>query len=326
MFLSSSPSTFTALLEAISHPRLSNYRTFFSATDDAQALGLYQWNEDVCGALFRAISVVEIVLRNQFHRALGSRYGAAGSAGSRDWYNHLALASHSRQKIKEITHRKHHNQWIPRVPARSPDDVVSKLTFGFWPHLLDVSTDSVNASLDWGAILLDILPGHRQRQATYWAKQSSRDAFFARMDLCNEIRNRIAHHEPIWKLGPLMSETRARLHTQPTQVLPAPTSPKESVERLKLYYERLAELLKWLSPALATAYHGGEIDARCQMLLTERALEHYRRRQPLGKAQIADFAGSKRLRKMLKYASRRRQPLALLDGNTLVGHWVGPHR
>lgn len=288
MFLSSSPSNFSALVEAISHPRLSNYRSFFSTADDAETLGLYQWNEDTCGALFRAISVVEIVLRNQFHKAMGARYGSMGSAGSRDWYNHIALSGHSRQKVQEITHRRHHQQWLARVPTRSPDDVVSKLTFGFWPHLLDVMHDSSNSPLDWGAILVDVLPGHRQRQSTYWAKQSPRDALFARLDLCNEIRNRIAHHEPIWKLGPLMSETRARLHTKPTQVLPAPSTPQESLERLQLYYERVTELMQWLSPTLASAYRSGEVDARCRWLLAERTLDDYRQRQPSGKARIGD--------------------------------------
>lgn len=323
MFLSGRSHSFTALVEAISHPRLGSYRTFFSTSDDGQTLGLYQWNEDASGAVFRALSMVEIVLRNQFHKILGARYGGAGARG---WFNHLALPSRSLQAVKEITHRRRGTQWIPRVPAPSPDDVVSKLSFGFWPHLLDVTQDTAGNRLRWDDLLVHILPGHRQRQAAYWARQSSRDAFFARMDLCNEIRNRIAHHEPIWKLGPLMSESRARLHSPPIQLLHAPGSPKESVERLQLYYSRLTELLKWLSPALSLAYHGSEMDARCKMLLTERALEHYRHRLALGTAQISQFAGRRKLRKMLKYAARRRQPLALLDGNTLIGHWIGPHR
>jgi colanic acid biosynthesis protein WcaH len=108
------------------------------------------------------------------------------------------------------------------------------------------------------------------------------------LDLCNEIRNRIAHHEPIWKLGPLMSETRARLHTKPAQVLPAPSNPKESLERLQLYYQRVTELMQWLSPALASAYRSGEVDARCRWLLAERTLDHYRRRQPIDNARIGD--------------------------------------
>lgn len=36
-----------ARIQALSHARLSNYRSFFQAADDAQTLGLYQWNDDI---------------------------------------------------------------------------------------------------------------------------------------------------------------------------------------------------------------------------------------------------------------------------------------
>ncbi|MDT9120960.1 hypothetical protein RSW84_26335, partial [Escherichia coli] len=84
------------------------------------------------------------------------------------------------------------------------------LTFGFWPRLLDLKKDALHQNIDWGSILLDVLPGHPQRQATHWAKQKHQDGLFARLDLCNGLRNRIAHHEPIWKLGELMTEGRPR--------------------------------------------------------------------------------------------------------------------
>ena len=45
-----------AFVQALSHARLSNYRSFFGATDDAQALGLHQWNSELSAELFRTIS------------------------------------------------------------------------------------------------------------------------------------------------------------------------------------------------------------------------------------------------------------------------------
>jgi hypothetical protein len=199
-----------ARIQALSHARLSSYRSFFNAADDAEALGLYQWNDDLSAVLFRTISLVEVVLRNQFHHALSLRYGVMGAYGSKDWYCHVALDPRSQSKIVGITHYKQRHQMLPRVPGPSPDDVVSGLTFGFWPHLLDLKKDLHHQAVDWGPILVDVLRGHRQRQATYWAKPKHRDALFARLDLCNELRSRIAHHEPIWKLGSLMQEGRPR--------------------------------------------------------------------------------------------------------------------
>lgn len=200
--------------------------------------------------LFRTISLVEVVLRNRFHHAMSLRYGIVGSQGSKDGYEHVALGSHSRSRITDITHYRQGQHTLPRVPAPSPDEVVSSLTFGFWPHLLSLNADSHNRALDWGPILVDVLPGYRQRQTTYWAKLKHRDALFARLDLCNELHNRIAHHEPIWKLGPLMSEGRPRKGVPLTIEAPAPSTPADAVARLRLVYERVTELLSWLSPAL----------------------------------------------------------------------------
>lgn len=324
MFIQGTTQQLPGILEALSHPRLSSYRRFFKASTDAEAIGLYQWNEELSGALFRAVSLVEIVLRNQFHRALSTSYGVSGSTTSRDWYQHLTLNATSSKKIREVLSYKSRGTWLPKVPVPSPDDVVSKLTFGFWPHLLDVARDSAGGSVPWGALLLQILPGHRQRQASYWNKQSHQDALFARLDLCNELRNRIAHHEPVWKLGPLMDEARARPGRPLSQVAPAPSTPADALARLRLIYDRLIELLGWLSPSVAKAYAGGEIDARCNMLLAAKTLAHFQARRLPAEIDLAKLIGKRELRKVMKYASRNRQPIHFRDGLISLGHWSCP--
>jgi hypothetical protein len=121
--------------KALSHARLRNYRTFFGATDDRAAYGLYCWNDAISVALSRVLGFAEIALRNQFHTALSARYGV-GATGSHDWYDYLTLNPKSKEAIRKITHEWRRvgrtKQQVPRHPAPSPDDVVSKLTFGFW--------------------------------------------------------------------------------------------------------------------------------------------------------------------------------------------------
>ena len=307
-------------IQALSHARLSNYRSFFGAADDAQALGLYQWNDDLSAILFRTISLVEVVLRNQFHFAMSLRYGAVGGHGSKDWYAHVALGAHSRSKITDITHYKRGQHILPRVPAPSPDDVVSGLTFGFWPHLLDLKKNLHNQVVDWGPILVDVLPGHRQRQTTYWAKLKHRDALFARLDLCNELRNRIAHHEPIWKLGPLMNEGRPRQGIPLTTQAPAPSTPADALARLHLLYDRVTELLSWLSPAVAAQHTASDMHLRCLNLLQPETLGVYQQALPPAEIDLARVANLRALRKALRYAARRKQPVLIKDGHRLIGH------
>ena len=105
MPLLSTPSP-TPVIGALSHARLSSYRAFFAATGDSELLGLYAWNEELSACLFRTISLVEVVLRNQFHRQLSAHYGVNGSPGSRDWYLHLQLTPDSRKNIDKILFRR----------------------------------------------------------------------------------------------------------------------------------------------------------------------------------------------------------------------------
>ncbi|WP_291384549.1 MULTISPECIES: Abi family protein [Achromobacter] len=307
-------------IQALSHARLSNYRSFFGAKDDAQALGLYQWNEELSACLFRTISLVEVVLRNQFHKAFSLRYGVVGGYGSKDWYEYVALPPYARNKIECITHSTHGFHKLPRLPAPSPDDVVSRLTFGFWPHLLDLKKDALNQDIDWGQILLDVIPGHRQRQTSHWAKQKHQDGLFARLHLCNSLRNRIAHHEPIWKLGELMTERRARPGKPLAVDAPAPTNSDEALARLRLLYGRVVELLAWLSPDLANQHTRCELHLRCLNLLQPATLQAYRLVLPPAEINLATVRNFRALRKALRYAACRQQPVLLRDGHRTLGH------
>jgi hypothetical protein len=248
------------------------------------------------------------------------RYGAVGSHGSKDWYAHVAMETHSRSKIMEVTHYRQGQRILPRVPAPSPDDVVSRLTFGFWPRLLDLKKDIYNQAVNWGPILVDALPGHRQRQATYWAKSKHRDALFARLDLCNELRNRIAHHEPVWKLGPLMTEGRARRGAPLTIEAPAPSTPAEALVRLGLLYGRVTQLLGWLSPVVAAQYATSDVHLRFLSLLQPETLGDYRRALAPVPIDLAIMRNLRTLRKVLRHAARRRQPVLIKDGYRLIGH------
>jgi hypothetical protein len=276
-----SPQQVQAIAQAISQARLGSYRRFFQTTTDLEALGLYQWNEELRGAFARTTDLIEVILRNQFHAALSQHYGQQGGPESRDWYSYLNLPTKSYQKVRDITHVLRAGTWQSRHPARTPDDVVSNLTFGFWPRLLDVSTDTNQIAVPWDTIIPDILPGHRQRESTYWRKKAHQDIFFSRMDLCNDLRNRIAHLEPIWKLGPLKAEARNR-PGRAVQTIGGPArNPQESLDRLLLIDRRLMELLHWLSPTVSHLYKQGPAHTRCATLLTTAALEAYRQNRPL---------------------------------------------
>ncbi|MEC8900461.1 MAG: Abi family protein, partial [Pseudomonadota bacterium] len=182
----------------ISHARLSSYQNFFQCHDPQEVYGIYCWNEAISGALFRLISITEVVMRNRFHVALSQHFYSAMSVGSyeaNDWYNHVGLTNKSQVKVRGVTHKppsRRGQQWTPKRPMPTSNDVVSQMTFGFWLKLLD-------ARAPWENLIPNVLPGHRHREASHWKKLRNQDALYARIDLVNRLRNRIAHFEPVWK-------------------------------------------------------------------------------------------------------------------------------
>ncbi len=266
-----------ALMSAISTPRLSSYRKFFQPRTDEELLAIYRWNEDVCATFSRKLKWVEVVLRNRFHSALSLRYGTVGAAASRDWYHHLKLSAHSRDSVRKLTHNQ---RGVPRLPPPAPDDVVAKLTFGFWPALLDVEQDALGQRIGWGSILVEVVPGHRQTEEVYWRALAHRDALFARLDLCKDLRNRIAHHEPIWKQGALYEETKPRPRRTVALIEPAPNTPDEALVRLQLQHDRVMELMHWLSPEVARMLRADPAHQQGERLLQAAALLTYRQAWP----------------------------------------------
>lgn len=265
-----------ALIATISVPRLNSYRAFFQPQTDEELLAIYRWHEDLCTHLNHILKWVEVAMRNGFHVALSAHYGVKGSAGGRDWYDHIRLLKHSVDSVHKITH------WAngtPRRPAPTPDDVVAKLTLGFWPALLEVERDAAGRRMSWHQILPVLVSGHRYPHEAFWRQQANRDALQARLELCTYLRNRIAHHEPIWKQGALLEETKPRHRRVPAVQAPAPSTPHDALARLQLQHARVMELLHWLSPAAARLVSQDSAFQQGQALLQAATLQAYRQGQ-----------------------------------------------
>ncbi|OOV85970.1 hypothetical protein BTA35_0215805 [Oceanospirillum linum] len=261
----------------ISLARLSSYRSFFAVVDPDEIYGIYCWNEAVSGALFRLISITEIVMRNRFHHALSAyAYQAcsvAGDSESNDWYNHIALSGKSRDKIFKETHDRRQGKWLPKKRPLSANDVVSRMTFGFWPSLLD-------AKLPWQELIPKIVPGHRHKQMAHWKVQKNQDALYARIDLVNRLRNRIAHFEPVWKQGALREERRPRQNFKPGIAQNAPVTVGQALDRLRLLHDRTWEPLRWLSPSRAKDYENSYVKHHFDWLCSAEGLAAYQAFKP----------------------------------------------
>ena len=174
-----SQSVINALERALSPERLSTYRAA-AGHDHAAALRLYVWNTRISAALYGPLQALEVIIRNAFHRELASVYGAV-------WYDNprVPLTPAARARVadaKEAVQR----AGRPLDPGR----IIAELSFGFWERLLTHGPPGrLNYEMAlWRPALHRAFPNSRRRRADVHRPLPG----------LRDLRNRIAHHEPIF--------------------------------------------------------------------------------------------------------------------------------
>jgi hypothetical protein len=181
-----SQSIINALEKALSAERLSTYLAA-AGGDHAAALRLYVWNTEISAALYGPLQALEIIVRNAFHRELAAVYGPA-------WYDNprVPLTPPARARVddaKDVLRRANR----PLDPGR----IVAELSFGFWERLLTHGPPGkLNYEMAlWRPALHRAFPNARRRRSDVHKPFPG----------LRDLRNRIAHHEPIFS-RPLAQE------------------------------------------------------------------------------------------------------------------------
>jgi hypothetical protein len=145
--------------------------------DRTAAVRLYVWNIQISAAFQAPLGCLEIVCRNALHQRLSDLFGRA------DWWYAPSLRLHNvAQRIAsdavDETSRRHR--------IATPDRVVAELPFGFWVSFLGSGSDYETRL--WRPALCRAFPGYRGR----------RQPLHRELDEARRLRNRIAHHEPVY--------------------------------------------------------------------------------------------------------------------------------
>jgi hypothetical protein len=181
-------STTKAVLKAaktsLSPARIGKYEaaTGTLGDEDPRALALYAWNAEVSAALLAPLHICEVVIRNAAADALEAVYGPRWP-----WEATFVLSLPSPLS----------NQYSPRrdlknVAAKQPSTgkVIAELKFAFWQELF---TRRHDVRL-WDAHLRQVFPCHNPADTFV----SLRKAIYRDLESIRRLRNRIAHHEPIF--------------------------------------------------------------------------------------------------------------------------------
>ena len=174
-----------ALEAAFSPQRLRTYRR--ATADRARALDLCVWNTAMSAAFYGPLQVLEVVLRNAMHERLAGRYGAA-------WYDNPEAGLDAKSRARFAVAR---SDVARDGHGPHPHRLVSALSFGFWVSLLGEG-GCLDEGGDRRADFETTLWRPALRGAFPHRKVLSRRQAHKPLNDLRKLRNRIAHHEPIF--------------------------------------------------------------------------------------------------------------------------------
>lgn len=249
--------------QIVSKPRLDSYRTYWKV-DPQAAVGLYMWNVEVSAEMGKLLQHLEVALRNNIHRELSLHVTGNASTSTAWWQVGWVAGQLTNDAWNSINTV--YSKAAPATPG--PDEVISRLTFGFWPNMLNWTAKQATVRMP------AILPGHPMSQLGAnpdWSNKKARREGLQDYFELKDMRNRIAHHEPLWKFAKVEQTVAGK-----KVIVPASTNEASSINRfarlLSIYDRAVLEV----SPPLYACIHSSTWRARLNFLLSPRGVDRYR--------------------------------------------------
>lgn len=177
--------TIKSIKAALSVPRVSTYEaaTHTVAANDPSAIALYAWNAAVSSALLAPLHICEVVVRNSVSEAIERLYGPRWP-----WSAGFARSLSTPAQPWLYDPRKDLTNTARRFA--STGKVIPELKFVFWQQMFD----SRHEARIWNRHLLSIFPNVDATKSITLLRQDLHDD----LEQVRILRNRIAHHEPIF--------------------------------------------------------------------------------------------------------------------------------
>jgi len=169
--------------QTLSIPRLSKYENFYKdkgeSYEKSDVLMLYERNLIISNKFFYLLNYFEVVLRNAVVQAIEISFRCNET---NSWHANEAF-------IRSLSRRGRHSPKSMFDSAKekfpdSPSKMIPELKFVFWQKMLMANYEE----RIWQGCFNSIFPN---------ATVENRQIFYDWTDQLRELRNRIAHHEPI---------------------------------------------------------------------------------------------------------------------------------
>ncbi len=182
--LSTSQNAEQAVKGALSAPRLGTYEAATSGSPQlACALALYAWNAQVSAAMLAPLHLCEVVIRNAVSDALTAAHGARWPWDAGFLRSLPADSPNSDSPRRDLA--------SARAGKLTLGKVIPELKFVFWQTMFTKRFDARLWQHHLGTVLPHSDPGKSVQQV--------RALVYAELEQLRKLRNRIAHHEPIFR-------------------------------------------------------------------------------------------------------------------------------
>jgi hypothetical protein len=166
--------TLLALRSSISRERLQRYESI-AAGDAPQALRLYMWNTALSESLYGPIQGLEVTLRNKIHERLTDPFGPR-------WYDDGRVGLQHTQQTQVLRAK---NSLQHKGKPLDPPCLIAELNLGFWVGLFG------------GGYETHLWRPHLRKLFVHAPRPFLRKDVHRVLNNIRELRNRVAHHEPI---------------------------------------------------------------------------------------------------------------------------------
>lgn len=232
--------TISAIIKSISQHRFSTYQTaVFKGATDEECLGIYLWNKQLASAFLPALQILEVSLRNAIYQAKieyeedeierkhpESEWVARKNAIDRNWFITVMTENNNSEANRQI--RAAYKQIDKDKKTHTPENYIAKLALGFWVSLVhkDFSTPNASYLTLWphlrGRVFPNALDRNGQPLSITGIGNTLRDI--------NKIRNRLSHHEPLWRTGSTYNIEQA-------------------INKISTDYKKCLDIISWINPS-----------------------------------------------------------------------------
>lgn len=177
---------------SLSGPRLASFRLNSTESDDI-VFARYRWNLALGQSFYPSLGLLEVTLRNHMHIVISGHYK------TNSWYDSSPsiLRQHELDAVQKAK-----GELGKQGKTLDPDRIVAELSFGFWVGLL--SRNYETAIWHKNNNLAQTFP--------YSPKSSRKRQMIANsLHRIRLLRNRISHHEPIFKMRDL-KDISSKIH------------------------------------------------------------------------------------------------------------------